>query len=57
MCVCVYVCVCVMCVCVAQFNPELVLVSSGLDAARGDPLVSDDIMMMSYTTPVPFPYS
>lgn len=47
--VCVYVCGCG-----SQFNPELVLVSSGLDAARGDPLVSDDITMTSHVTQVPF---
>lgn len=32
---------------VFQFNPELVLVSSGLDAAQGDPLVRDDIIITS----------
>ena len=31
----------------SQFNPELVLVSCGLDAAEGDSLVSNDITITS----------
>ena len=32
----------------AKFNPELVLVSSGFDAARGDPLGGNDITPHCY---------
>jgi hypothetical protein len=37
----------------SQFNPELVLVSCGLDAAKDDPLVGDYIIITSWSGPIP----